>query len=41
MLMTDVDNGNLAHEDDDDGIDNDDIIGGNCKLCCLRHLQIQ
>ena len=33
MLMTDVDNGNLAHEDDDDGIDdNDDIIGGNCKL---------
>ena len=32
LLMTDVDNGDLAHEDDDDGIDdNDDIIGGNCK----------
>ena len=32
MLITDVDNGNLAHEDDKDGIDdNDDIIGGNCK----------
>ena len=31
MLMTDVDNGNLAHEDDEDGIDdNYDIIGGNC-----------
>ena len=32
MMMTDVDNGNLAHEDDEDGIDdNDDIIGDNCK----------
>ena len=32
MLITDGDNGNLAHEDDKDGIDdNDDIIGGNCK----------
>ena len=32
MLITGVDNGNLAHEDDEDGIDdNDDIIGGKCK----------
>ena len=31
-LMTDADNGNLALEDDDDVInDNDDIVGSICK----------